>query len=178
MTATIIIVALLAIVIIVKEFYGSEAIKKFVENEQKKTILEIQKIQESEVRKVVTPIQLQAYERLVLFLERMTPNNLVLRCYQAGMTTQLLKDVMIQNIRDEFEHNLSQQLYISSQAWAYIKNAKEDMINIINSIQAKEGESLTPTAFAGTLFELLAGKESQIELAQDFLKEEIQKRFQ
>ncbi|MBO7180162.1 MAG: hypothetical protein J6V51_01345, partial [Bacteroidales bacterium] len=69
---------------------------KFVENEQKKTILEIQKIQESEVRKVVTPIQLQAYERLVLFLERMTPNNLVLRCYQAGMTTQLLKDVMIQ----------------------------------------------------------------------------------
>lgn len=178
MTATIIIVALLAIVIVVKEFYGSEAIKKFVENEQKKTILEIQKIQESEVRKVVTPIQLQAYERLVLFLERMTPNNLVLRCYQAGMTTQLLKDVMIQNIRDEFEHNLSQQLYISSQAWAYIKNAKEDMINIINSIQAKEGESLTPTAFAGQLFELLAGKESQIELAQDFLKEEIQKRFQ
>lgn len=178
MTATIIIVALLAIVIVVKEFYGSEAIKKFVENEQKKTILEIQKIQESEVRKVVTPIQLQAYERLVLFLERMTPNNLVLRCYQAGMTTQLLKDVMIQNIRDEFEHNLSQQLYISSQAWAYIKNAKEDMINTINSIQAKEGETMTPTAFAGTLFELLAGKESQIELAQDFLKEEIQKRFQ
>lgn len=178
MTATIIIVALLAIVIVVKEFYGSEAIKKFVENEQKKTILEIQKIQESEVRKVVTPIQLQAYERLVLFLERMTPNNLVLRCYQAGMTTQLLKDVMIQNIRDEFEHNLSQQLYISSQAWAYIKNAKEDMINIINSIQAKEGETMTPTAFAGTLFELLAGKESQIELAQDFLKEEIQKKFQ
>lgn len=178
MTASIIIVALLAIVIIVKEFYGSEAIKKFVENEQKKTILEIQKIQESEVRKVVTPIQLQAYERLVLFLERMTPNNLVLRCYQAGMTTQLLKDVMIQNIRDEFEHNLSQQLYISSQAWAYIKNAKEDMINTINSIQAKEGETMTPTAFAGTLFELLAGKESQIELAQDFLKEEIQKRFQ
>lgn len=178
MTATIIIVALLAIVIVVKEFYGSEAIKKFVENEQKKTILEIQKIQESEVRKVVTPIQLQAYERLVLFLERMTPNNLVLRCYQAGMTTQLLKDVMIQNIRDEFEHNLSQQLYISSQAWAYIKNAKEDMINTINSIQAKEGETMTPTAFAGRLFELLAGKESQIELAQDFLKEEIQKRFQ
>lgn len=178
MTASIIIVALLAIVIIVKEFYGSEAIKKFVENEQKKTILEIQKIQESEVRKVVTPIQLQAYERLVLFLERMTPNNLVLRCYQAGMTTQLLKDVMIQNIRDEFEHNLSQQLYISSQAWAYIKNAKEDMINTINSIQAKEGEPMTPTAFAGTLFELLAGKESQIELAQDFLKEEIQKKFQ
>ena len=91
-----------AIVMVVFIYYNNKTTNTFVENEQKKTILEIQKIQESEVRKVVTPIQLQAYERLVLFLERMTPNNLVLRCYQAGMTTQLLKDVMIQNIRDEF----------------------------------------------------------------------------
>ena len=53
------------------------------------------------------------------------------------------------------------------------------MINTINSIQPKsKEESLTPTAFAGALFELLAGKESQIELAQDFLKKEIQQRFQ
>lgn len=172
-------IIVLVTVVIIYNVYNSQTIKTFVENEQKKTILEIQKIQESEVRKVVTPIQLQAYERLVLFLERMTPNNLVLRCYQAGMTTQLLKDVMIQNIRDEFEHNLSQQLYISEQAWVYIKNAKEDMINTINSIQPKSSEEqLTPTAFAGILFELLAGKESQIESAQDFLKKEIQQKFQ
>lgn len=178
MAVYVIIVALLAMVIVAKEFYSSETTKRFIENEQKKTILEIRKIQESEVRKVVTPIQLQAYERLVLFLERMTPNNLVLRCYQPQMSAKLLKDVMIQNIRDEFDHNLSQQLYISEQAWAYIKNANEDMINTINSVQAKEGEDMTPTAFAGKLFELLAGRESQIELAQDFLKQEIQKKFQ
>jgi hypothetical protein len=53
------------------------------------------------------------------------------------------------------------------------------MINTINSIQPKsKDEQLTPTAFAGTLFELLAGKESQIELAQDYLKKEIQQKFQ
>ena len=56
---------------------------------------------------------------------------------------------------------------------------KEDMINTINSIQPKsKEEQLTPTAFAGALFELLAGRESQIELAQDFLKKEIQQKFQ
>ena len=175
----ILIIVALVVILIAFLYQNNSTVKTFVENEQKKTILEIQKIQESEVRKVVTPIQLQAYERLVLFLERMTPNNLVLRCFQAGMTTQLLKDVMIQNIRDEFEHNLSQQLYISEQAWVYIKNAKEDMINTINSIQPKsKDEQLTPTAFAGTLFELLAGKESQIELAQDYFKKEIQQKFQ
>ena len=89
MTITVIIVAILAIVVVVMEYYNSETTKRFIENEQKKTILEIQKIQESEVRKVVTPIQLQAYERLVLFLERMTPNNLVLRCYQPQNRLQL-----------------------------------------------------------------------------------------
>ena len=70
-------IIVLVTVVIIYNVYNSQTIKTFVENEQKKTILEIQKIQESEVRKVVTPIQLQAYERLVLFLERMTPNNLV-----------------------------------------------------------------------------------------------------
>lgn len=158
-------------------YYFFNLTKQFVTNEQKKTLLEIEKLKEAETRKVVTPIQLQAYERLVLFLERIEPNNLVLRCYQPTMDTRLLRDVMIQNIRDEYEHNLSQQLYITSQAWILIKNAKEDMINLLNSITPKDEDKTTPTAFAGMLFETMAGKKNQIELAQDFLKKEIQQRF-
>lgn len=174
-------VILLAIVFVVALalvcYYSLQQTKEFVTNEQKKTILEIQKIQESETRKVVTPVQLQAYERLVLFLERMKPDNLVLRCYQPNMNTTLLRDVMIQNIRNEYEHNLSQQLYISSQAWVYIKNAKEDMINILNAFLPKQDENLSPTQYAGKLFEQMAAKQSPIDLAQDYLKQEIQERF-
>ncbi|HBN06953.1 MAG: hypothetical protein H6Q16_586 [Bacteroidetes bacterium] len=158
-------------------YFNNKSIKQFVENEQKKTLLEIKKIQESETRKVVTPIQLQAYERLVLFLERMNPDNLVLRCYEPTMDSKLLKDVMVQNIRNEFEHNLSQQLYISNQAWALIKNAKEEMISTINTVFTKEEKNITPTGFAGKLFEQFAGKKNPLELAQEVLKEEIQKRF-
>lgn len=174
-------VILLAIVFVVAlilvGFFSLQQTKEFVTNEQKKSLLEIQKIQEIETRRVVTPIQLQSYERLVLFLERIKPDNLVLRCYEPDMNTRLLRDVMIQNIRDEYEHNLSQQLYISSQSWIYIKNAKEDIINILNSIVPKDNEKLTPTQYAGMLFEQMAGKQSQIDLAQDFLKKEIQERF-
>ncbi|MBQ0114153.1 MAG: hypothetical protein KBT03_13570 [Bacteroidales bacterium] len=173
----IIVVVLFVVALAIIGYYILKMTKEFTLNEQKKTLLEIQKIGESETRKVVTPVQLQAYERLVLFLERMKPDNLVLRCYQPGMETRLLRDVMIQNIRDEYEHNLSQQLYISSQAWVYIKNAKEDIINNLNAITPKEGENCTPTAFAGQLFENMSGKQTQIELAQDFLKNEIQERF-
>lgn len=175
--AVILLTIVFVIALILVCFFSLQQTKEFVTNEQKKTLLEIKKIQESQTLKVVTPIQLQAYERLVLFLERIKPDNLVLRCYQPGMNTRLLRDVMIQDIRNEYEHNLSQQLYISAQAWVYIKNAKEDIINTLNAIIPKEDEQLTATQYAGMLFESMATKQSQIDLAQDFLKKEIQERF-
>lgn len=170
------IVFLIAIVVVC--YFFLQQTKQFVTNEQKKTILEIQKIQEAQLRKVVTPIQLQSYERLVLMLERMKPENLVLRCYSADMSTKLLKDVMIQNIRDEYEHNLSSQLYISNKAWIYIQNAKEDMINHLNAISPKQDEKLSPTQYAGLLFEQMANQKSPIEIAQENLKQEIQSKYQ
>ena len=175
--AFLLIAIIFVVTLIVFGYYMLHQTKEFVTNEQKKTLLEIQKISESETKRVVTPIQLQAYERLVLFLERMKPDNLVLRCYSVDMNTQLLRDVMIKNIRDEYEHNLSQQLYVSSQAWVYIKNAKEEVINVLNSLVPKQDETLTPTQYAGMLFEKMTGQANQIELAQEFLKKEIQERF-
>ncbi|MGP1515569.1 MAG: hypothetical protein ACTTJH_06385 [Bacteroidales bacterium] len=163
--------------LVIVSYYMLRQTKEFITNEQKKTLLEIQKISESELKRTLTPIQLQAYERLILFLERMKPDNLVLRCYQPNMNTKLLRDVMIQNIRDEYEHNLSQQLYISSQSWVYIKNAKEEIINTLNSLVSKQDEMLTATQYAGMLFEKMALQYNQMELAQEFLKKEIQDKF-
>lgn len=171
------IVCLSVLALAIVGYYFSKVVKEFVVNEQKKTILEIQKISEAETRKVITPIQLQAYERLVLFLERMKPDNLVLRCYQAGMSTQLLRDVMIKNITDEYEHNLSQQLYISTESWLRIKNAKEEIINVLNALTPKESENVLPLNFAGELFERLSQGNNQTDSAQEFLKKEIQERF-
>lgn len=159
-------------------YYFLNLVKAFVVNEQKKTILEIQKISQAETRKVVTPLQLQAYERLVLYLERMKYDNLILRCYEPGMSARLLKDVMIKNIRDEYEHNLSQQLYISTQAWAMIRNAKEESINILNAFTPKEDKDTTPTAFAGQILEHTGAGINQIEQAQEFLKKEMASRFE
>lgn len=173
----IIISILFVLVVAIVCFCFVKIVKEFVLNEQKKTILEIQKISEAEVRKTLTPIQLQAYERLVLFLERIKPDNIVKRCFQAGMNARLLKDVMIKNINDEYEHNLSQQLYVSSECWLRIKNAKEDIINTLNVLTTTIDENTSPTSFAGEVFEHLSKGANQIELAQDFLKQEIQVKF-
>lgn len=168
---------LMVAALVITGYYLVQTVKEFIINEQKKTLLEIQKIGQAEAQRVITPLQIQSYERLVLFLERIKPDNLVLRCWQPGMNAQLLRDVMVKNIRDEYEHNLSQQLYVSEQVWVYIRNAKEEIINTLNSLNPKDNNETTPTSFAGQLFEKTAEGQNQTELAQDFLKKELQERF-
>jgi hypothetical protein len=80
------------------------------------------------------PLRLQAYERLVLFLERIKPESLVLRTAQAGMTTAGLQRAMSENIREEFEHNLSQQIYVTAEAWAMVVAARQSMMQLISSM--------------------------------------------
>ncbi|MBO7226392.1 MAG: hypothetical protein IKY22_00335 [Bacteroidales bacterium] len=152
-------------------------IKRFVDNEQKKALVELRKAQSLETLKVVNPIRLQAYERLALFLERISPNSLVLRCYQPGMDLRVLQGVMTKNIRDEFEHNLSQQIYVSSEAWSRVKGAKEEMINVINSAAVKMEGTTDISNLVGVVFESIA-KQNPIDSALEFLKNEIRQSFE
>ncbi|WP_321281131.1 hypothetical protein [Marinifilum fragile] len=84
-------------------------------------------------QKRITPIRLQAYERLIIFLERIHPESLIVRENVIGMNNQQLQQKLISAIRTEFEHNLSQQMYISGELWKQIKAAKENIIQLINS---------------------------------------------
>jgi hypothetical protein len=79
-------------------------------------------------------LRLHAYERLVIFVERIHPRQLVPRLYQPGMTVADLQAVVLFNIKAEFEHNLSQQIYVSKKVWDTVKGVKEQEINMINTI--------------------------------------------
>ncbi|NJO89416.1 MAG: hypothetical protein HC831_11010 [Chloroflexia bacterium] len=83
-------------------------------------------------QKTITPIRLQAYERIIMFLERISPGNLITRVQEAGMSAKQLQMQLLRQIRAEFEHNISQQLYISSESWELTKNSKENLIKLIN----------------------------------------------
>ncbi|RIJ42955.1 DUF7935 family protein [Pontibacter oryzae] len=82
--------------------------------------------------KVVLPIRLQAYERIVLLLERITPSNLMLRISPAGQSAAEYHRVLLAEIRNEFSHNMSQQVYMSEQVWQQVNHAREDVVNLIN----------------------------------------------
>lgn len=87
-----------------------------------------------ETRNITIPLRLQAYERLVLFIERMNMRQLVPRVYQNGMTVFDLQQAIIFSIRSEFEHNLSQQIYVSKNVWETVKGVKEQELNMVNVI--------------------------------------------
>jgi len=127
-------------------------------------------------REVSLPLRLQAFERLVLLMERISINNLLLRMGSSGMSVQDYSFQLIHTINQEFEHNLAQQLYISNAAWERVKGAKDATILLVNNC----AENLDGNAPAQELVNLLVGQLSQQEIpvttdAIFFLKKEAEK---
>ena len=86
---------------------------------------------QKEAQKKVLPIRLQAYERLTLLLERIDPNKLLLRVKPYSDDLQKYESLLIQNIDNEYEHNLSQQIYVSPECWSLITVAKNATIQVL-----------------------------------------------
>ena len=105
-----------------------------------------------------TPLQLQAYERLVLLTERIALSELINRLYQPGLSSLEMKQLLLDNIRQEFAYNTSQQLYVSQLAWDAVRNLKEQEIMLINQVYS----SLTPTEPAS----VFTKKILELEMAQ------------
>ncbi len=129
-------------------------------------------------QEVVLPIRLQAYERICLLLERVSVNNLVTRLNNSEYTAKQLQNVLVSEIREEFNHNLSQQVYMSDEAWSKVSNAIESNVSLIN----EAGESMTAEdhslSLAKKIFELDMAKESDpIQSALFFVKDEIRSVF-
>lgn len=150
--------------------------KRYFDHQQKERLLQMKLDERRETLKTVTPIRLQAYERMALFLERISPDSLVLRCYQPGMDLRLLQGVMTKNIRDEWEHNLSQQVYLGEELWTRIREAKDEMVNLVNSAAVSLPDTDDPTRLAAAVFASAAGQQP-VDGALSALHKEINELF-
>jgi hypothetical protein len=101
------------------------------------------------------PLKLQAYERLVLLADRIALPNLVSRVNQTGVSAKEMQVFLTQTIRQEFEHNITQQIYVSQAAWEAISNLKEQNILIINQVASFLPESATGAELNKGLMQLL-----------------------
>lgn len=96
---------------------------------------------QKEAQNKVLPMRLQAYERITLFLERIDPNKILIRVKPFADEVQKYEELLIKNIEQEFEHNLTQQIYLSSECWNLVNAAKNATIHIIRqgAMREKDG---------------------------------------
>ncbi len=123
---------------------------------------------------VMLPLRLQAYERMALFLERIDPNQLVLRIHNTGLTVSQEQNLLLTAIRSEFEHNLSQQIYLSDAVWAKVCDAKGDIEAIINTVAGDYDKDADSREFAETVL-AVSSQKPVVELAIQILKADMQK---
>lgn len=148
-------------------------ITNFLDQENKKKGLDLKLANQT----LLTPIRLQAYERVILFLERINPSSMVMRTNK-NTSASVLQGELLKTIRSEFEHNLSQQIYMSNKAWDGVIKAKEETIKLINVAATQ----INPDAPGMDLAQSIIHVTSQLtslptKEAINFIKKEIGKEF-
>lgn len=126
---------------------------------------------QKDAQKDAMPVRLQAYERMVLFLERITLNSLVVRVAPKSKDKSAYENLLIKNIENEFEHNLSQQIYMSDECWNIIKTAKNATIQIIRSTGLSDSDSADK--LREDILNQTMDKQSPSSAALAFIKKEV-----
>lgn len=140
----------------------------------RKLMLELKK----ENQKMVMPIRLQAYERTMLLMERISPENLVMRLRRPGISAGEMQGVLLKNIRDEFDHNVSQQLYVGDESWSKVKTAKEEIIQLINTTASTLDDKADGIELCRRILEEMSKKDKHPNLfAIESIKKEIRLLF-
>jgi predicted AlkP superfamily phosphohydrolase/phosphomutase len=135
-----------SVVVFLTAFY---TLKQFMNARAGERLVDLKK----DDRKQTLPLRLQAYERIALFLERIAPGALVLRVHKSNMTSRMLHAELIATVREELEHNVTQQVYMSDKAWAKVKQAKEETIRLINLSYEQTGDNPSATELSRKIFE-------------------------
>jgi hypothetical protein len=100
-------------------------------------------------------LQLQAYERLILLTDRIALPNLIQRANQPGLSSREMQSLLTLSIRQEFEHNITQQIYVSAEAWDAVRNYKEQNLLIVNQVGSYLPEGATGNDLNRQLLDLL-----------------------
>lgn len=118
------------------------------------------------------PLRLQAYERMAIFLERITPSKLLIRVVPTSSNKETYESLLIASIEQEFEHNLSQQIYISDECWNIITAAKNATIQLIRKASLLEKTDTANKLREVVLTEMME-KRAPSDAALSYIKQEV-----
>jgi len=132
----------------------------------------------SQYTETTLPLRLQAYERMTLFLERISPNNLLIRLNDPSFKVGEFQEFVLHEIREEFNHNLSQQIYMSDEAWQQVKAAMDNLIMMINDAASELGKEESSLQLVKKIFGRMIDHQDDVTgTAIRFLKQEVRNYF-
>lgn len=134
--------------------------------------------QKKEKESPLLSLRLQAHERLIVFIERINPSNLFIRVHQQGISLTELQATVLNEIRSEYQHNITQQLYISTATWDVVKKLKEDTIAMVNNGVKSLSADATGVDLSRKVLQHMAGIENNpYDLTLDLIKKDIHQLF-
>lgn len=147
---------------------------KMFNNEEKKRQHEINR----GLQKSITPTRLRAYERLTLLIERSHPSNMLVTLIQPGMTCMELQTKILQSLRQEFEHNVSQQIYVSDELWDAVKATHENLIKLVHTAATHFQADEPATILAESIIRIYSDIDpNPSSVAMELLKNETRTQF-
>lgn len=159
----IIIVLLVAAFIVYLSFQQNKMDKKESENQSGEA--------------VTRSLRLQAYERLTLLVDRIALPNLISRVNQNGVSSRDMQLLLVRSIREEYDYNISQQIYVTPDAWNAVKNLKEQNMLVVNQLASALPPHATGLDLNKLLLEyLMTDKKGQLhEVVSEVLSYEAKK---
>ena len=127
-----------------------------------------------DVKKEVLPLRLQAYERVVLLVERINPSNMLVRLHQPSLSALDFQHILFNEIRSEYQHNITQQLYVSDLAWSVTKQLKDNTVALIRNAMSTLPAAASAKELSSVLLKHIAEMdENPYELALKTIKNEL-----
>ena len=151
----------------------------FFLNKYFKNIKELELIKlKKQNKKEITPLKIQAYERVLLYIQRISPENLTIKNVNPNLSNQELYETLNHIIETEYEHNLTQQLYITETAWLAVQKTKNEVKQLIEVSYSKVENEKQSIQLATTIIQIFDQLEQKpTTLSNQIIKKEFNKEF-
>ena len=148
---------------------------RFLKKQNSREVLNLKLELRKQRQEFFLPSRLDAYQRSVLLMERIHTNSLIMRTHNPSLNAKLFQAELVKSVRNEFEHNVTQQIFINPSTWGIMKSSKEEVIKLIHMAGSQMDEKATSIQLSGKIMEIVVQFDQfPTEIAVDALKKEFQ----
>ncbi|MGZ3813266.1 MAG: DUF7935 family protein [Mucilaginibacter sp.] len=149
-------------------------LKPYLDRSEHVALMELKK----SISHQTLPLRMQAYERIILFVERVNPANMLIRLSGTASSAAELHSMVVSEIREEYQHNMSQQIYVSTRAWTIVKRVKDDTLSVVtNAVKALPAGASALDLSKTILAHLSHLEDNPYDIATRIIREDVEQLF-